>query len=103
MVRWEELRNYWCIVYEEIVDHLTEGEETREAKHHWKGFCFRCINIQDNGKFRRIARKYKKALWKGGCCSDWFLLSMIVFLSRFKWGKNAFLRVANRKRAEGLS
>lgn len=103
MVKWEELRNYWCIVYEEIVDHLTEGEETREAKYHWKGFCFRCINIQDNGKFRRIARKYKKVLWKGHCCSDWFLLSMIVLLSRFKWGKNAFLRIAYRKKAEGLS
>ena len=103
MVRWEELRNYWCIVYEEIVDHLTEGEEKREARYHWKGFCFRCINIKDHGKFRRIARKYKKVLGKEHCCSDWFLLSTIVLLSRFKWGRNAFLRMANRKKAETLS
>lgn len=103
MIWWEELRNYWCIVYEEIVDHLTEGEEKREAKYHWKRFCYRCINIQDNGKFRRIARKYKKALWKAHCYPDWCLLSMIVFLSRFKWGKNAFLRIAYRKKTENLS
>lgn len=103
MVKWEELRNYWCIVYEEIVDHLTDGEEKREAKYHWQRFCYRCINIQDNGKFRRIARKYKKVLWKEHCCSDWFLLSTIVLLSRFKWGRNAILRMANRKKAETLS
>lgn len=103
MVKWEELRNYWCIVYEEIVDHLTDGEEKREAKYHWQRFCYRCINIQDNGKFRRIARKYKKVLWKAHCCSDWFLLSTIVLLSRFKWGRNAILRMANRKKAETLS
>ena len=103
MVRWEELRGYWCTVYEDIVDHLTEGEETREVKYHWGGFCYRCISIKDNGLFRRIARKYKKVLWEGHCYADWFLISIIVVLSRFKWGRNAFLRRANRKRVEVLS
>ena len=99
MVKRIELLGHWCTVYEEIADHFTEGEEGREAKYHWKGFCYRSINIPDHGRFRRIARKYRKVLWKRHCFSDWLLISVIIFLSRFQWGRTIFLRVANRKRA----
>ena len=103
MVKGFELLGHWCTVYEEIADHFTEGEEGREAKYHWKGFCYRSIRIPDNGRFRRIARKYRKVLWKKHCFSDAFLLSVIVVLSRFKWGREAFLRRANRKRLENIT
>ena len=96
MIKGTELVRHWCTVYDEIANHFTEGEKGREAKYHWKGFCFRCISNPDNREFLRIAKKYKKVLWEERCLSDLFFLTEIVALSRFTWGKNIFLRATKR-------
>lgn len=97
-VKGNELVQSWHIVYDEIANHFTEDERGREAEYHMKGLCFRCIDNSDNREFRKIAKKYKKVLWEERRLSDSALLSGIVLLSRFKWGRIAFQHAAKRIR-----
>lgn len=96
MVKGGVLLQSWCIVYDEIANHFTEGEVGREAKYHMKDLCYKCINNPNNREFRRIAKKYRNALVENHLLLDYFLLSTIAFLSRFSMGKICFHFAAKR-------
>lgn len=102
MVKHKILIQHWCIVYDEIANHFTEGEEGREAKYHMRDFCYKCINNPDNREFRRVAKKYKKTLAANHLYKDYVLLSTISFLSRFSMGIKCF-QFASKKLKKSYS
>ena len=69
----EEVRHY-SVVYEEIAQHFTPGEEAREAAYFLPDFRLHYQQFPDNPSFRRTARLFEKALsitldevvWQGG-------------------------------------
>lgn len=84
--------------YDVIVSNLTEGEKAREAAYYMKGFCYMCISHLEKREFRRIANKFKKALWEELYLRDWFILNVVTFMARFQWGRYLFLWAANKVR-----
>lgn len=84
--------------YDMIAENLTDDNRAMEAKYYMRSFCFMTINCLDYIDFRRIGKKFMKALWEERCLKDWLALNVVVFLSRFQWGKNLFLWAANKVR-----
>ena len=56
----EEIRHY-SVVYEEIAQHFTPGDEAREAAYYLPDFRLHYQQFPDNPSFRRIARLFEKA------------------------------------------
>ena len=96
MVDKKEKRRHWCRVYDEIANHFTEGEEGREAKYHMKRFCYLGIDNPDNDEFLHVSRKYRTALANNHYLMSYFFLSLIIFLSRFSWGRTLFYFFADK-------
>ena len=79
--REERIRN-WCLVYEEIANHLTSNESGREAKFYVRGFCHRCFLCSGSPSFKRSAHLFKEALSGRQYLLDRMFLSLTVFMSK---------------------
>lgn len=98
MIDTEDKRLHFCKVYDEIADHFTEGERGREARLHFKGFCFRCISMSDNQKFQAVSKKFLRVFKGQHLLLDGMLLSVVTMMSKYRFGQRCFHLIAAKRR-----
>lgn len=82
---------YRSLVFEDIANHFTKGEETREARYYLLLFCSYFVQDPKNERFQRTALLFKKALSDGRHSKEILLLSTIFVLSKVKAGRMLLL------------
>ena len=84
----EEVRAYnFGIVYEEIANSFTLGEEAREAVHYLRGFCSLLCENPEIKSLQKALRLFSQALADGQHSSERFKLSLMMTLSRNRVGR----------------
>ena len=86
----ERKAHYMGLVYEDIANHFTAGEETQEATFLLRDFCIYSVQTSENEMFHRVARQFKKALSDGNHKSELVLLSMTILLSKSVMGRKFY-------------
>lgn len=81
---------HFSVIYEEMVDHFTEGDSRREAKYYLRGFCFHYINNPTIPSFVQSAKRFRKELsvWRDPI--DVVYLAATKFLAKFSLGHRLF-------------
>ena len=89
----QERKAYYIgLVYEDISNHFTMGEEAREVKSLLRDFCELCVQTSDNDSYHRAARQFRKVLSDGKHKSELMLLLVTVFLSKSFMGRKIYRR-----------
>ena len=80
--------HHWQLVYGDIAQHFTEGESGKEARYFIKYICLQLMRIQRGQDIYQISRPYLKALRRDRYCKEYIVYSIIVFMTRFGWGRS---------------
>ena len=92
---------HWQLVYGDIAQHFTEGESGKEARYFIKYICLQLIRIQRGQDIYQISRPYLKALRRDRYCKEYIVYSIIVFMTRFGFGRSllsyAVQKMLNRR------
>ncbi|MBR5988594.1 MAG: glycosyltransferase family 2 protein [Prevotella sp.] len=92
---------HWQLVYGDIARHFTEGESGKEARYFIKYICLQLIRIQRGQDIYQISRPYLKALRRDHYCKEYIVYSIIVFMTRFGFGRSllscAVQKMLNRR------
>lgn len=86
----EERACHWGIVFEEIANHLTLGEEKREVEYYVRGFCVLYTYNSNNKRFQDVSRRFGEVLSIWNSPSQKILLLVTRFLSKTLIGRKLF-------------
>ena len=83
----EERARHKGMIYEEIAQNFTAGEEAKEAAHYLPGFCSLLRRFPNIPSCQRTAVLFKKALSDGHHTKEKLLLSLVVIFSKTGLGR----------------
>jgi glycosyltransferase involved in cell wall biosynthesis len=86
----DEKKRSVAIVYKEISENFTEGEKGREAKYYLRGILSNIIQNPQNQYIIGSAYLFRKALKEGCYPFDSTMLSIVLYLSKRKYGRSFY-------------
>ena len=75
------------LIFEEIAQNLTAGEEAKEAAHYLTEFCSFLCRYPNMPSYQRAATLFKQAFSDGHHTKEKLLLSSIIFFSKTALGR----------------